>query len=187
MYYELQYVVAANEPPIVIGSNDTQTTNQNVMRPVNEDFGIVIPKIAANAPVIVDVNPYDENDYIPQLRRGVAHAFNTSLPNQTEGNMFLFAHSAGNFYEVNQYNAVFYLLNKLEVGDEIHIFFDEEQYVYTVTGADIVAENQVEYLDQQSRGKKTLTLMTCWPAGTTFQRLLVFAEEGKAEDNLALQ
>jgi hypothetical protein len=41
------------------------------MIPVNQDFGIVIPKINANAKVIPNVNPFDEKNYQWQLTKGL--------------------------------------------------------------------------------------------------------------------
>jgi sortase A len=147
---------------------------ENIIVPESEEFGVIIPKIRANAPVIANVDPFNEDEYQYQLTRGVAHAKGTVLPGQT-GNVFLFAHSAGNFYEANRYNAIFYLLNKLEKEDEIIVFHDREQYTYKVTETKVVNNDQVEYLTSRE-AKQTVTLMTCWPAGTTLQRLLVIGE-----------
>ena len=144
--------------------------------PVDDAFGIVIPKIGANAPVIQNVDPYNENEYQIALTKGIAHAKSSSLPeNLNNGSMFLFAHSAGNFYEANRYNAIFYLLNKLEKKDPIYVFYNEKKYTYYVTDTKIVDENQVQYLTNDTPAKQ-LILMTCWPAGTSLKRLLVFAE-----------
>lgn len=142
--------------------------------PVNTDFGIVVPKIAANAPIIVNVDPYNEEVYQEALTRGIAHARGSSLPD-IYGTMFLFAHSAENFYQANRYNAIFYLLNKLEKNDDISIFYKGQKYSYKVTSKQIVNEMEVNYLSRSSE-KHELILMTCWPPGTSFKRLLIFAE-----------
>lgn len=141
-----------------------------ILDPIDTDFGIVVPKIAANAPIIADVDPYNPEIYQRKLTQGVAHAAGTSLPGQG-GHMFLFAHSAGNFYEANRYNAVFYLLTKLEQQDEIDIFYDGKKYAYEVTSKQIVDPDQVNLL--QGGSPDSITLMTCWPAGTTLKRLIV--------------
>ncbi len=143
-----------------------------VIAPVDTDFGIVIPKIGASAKVIANVDPYNERDYQRQLTKGVAQAKGTALPNQN-GNVFIFAHSAGNFYEANRFNAVFYLLTKLEKGDEVDLYYKGTKYQYKITDKKLVDATDVSYL---SRGKeKILTLMTCWPPGTTLKRLIVVA------------
>lgn len=142
--------------------------------PVDQDFGIVIPKLGANAHVIANVNPYDSRAYEYALTKGVAHAKGTSMPGDM-GNMFLFAHSSENFYVAMQYNSVFYLINKLENGDEIDVYWRKTKYVYAVTGKKFVGANAVSYLTS-SGVTPTLTLMTCWPPGTNSTRLLVFGE-----------
>lgn len=148
--------------------------NTKAIVPEDPNFGVVIPKIRANTNVIPGVDPYDEEEYQLQLSRGVAHADGSALPDEA-GNVFLFAHSAGNFYEANRYNAVFYLLNKLQQGDDMYVFYEKQRYRYIVTETKIVEADEVEYLSSDA-GKNQLTLMTCWPAGTTLQRLLVIGE-----------
>ncbi len=149
------------------------TIKKAYMTPVDEEYGIVIPKIGANSRVIADVSPYNEKEYQVQLTKGVAHARDTAYPGQF-GNTFIFAHSASNWYQANQYNAVFYLLNKLTKGDDIYLFYKGTKYKYTVTEHKIVDSNAFEYLKQDHSAKK-LTLMTCWPAGTTLKRYIVEA------------
>ncbi len=141
--------------------------------PVDTEFSIVVPKIAANARIIANVNPADEKEYLDKLRFGVAHAAGTYFPGDG-GNIFLFAHSTDYVWNISTYNAVFYLLYKLEAGDEINLFHRGRRYVYIVESSKKVNPDEVEYLTRQS-DEELLTLQTCWPPGTTLQRLLVFA------------
>ena len=90
--------------------------------PVDPEFSLIIPKINANTKVIKNVDPFDSTIYQSALTKGVAHAKNTATPDQI-GNTFIFAHSAGNWYQANQFNAVFYLLNKLENGDSFFLVY----------------------------------------------------------------
>jgi len=144
------------------------------IKPVDEEFGIVIPKIGANAKVIANVDPYNEKEYQWQLTKGVAHAKGTSLPGQI-GNTFIFAHSSGDWFTANRYNSIFYLLNKLKKGDGIDIYYQKQKYEYKVVEKKIVEANSLDYLVKKE-AKKTITLMTCWPPGTTLKRLIVIAE-----------
>jgi len=144
-----------------------------VLIPVDPNFSIVIPKIAANAKILANVDPVDEKVYLEALQKGVAHAYGTAFPGEG-GHIFLFAHSTDYFWNVGTYNAIFYLLGKLEKDDEVNIFYKGQRYVYKVIGKKIVDPRQVEYLTRKSN-KEFLTLQTCWPPGTTFKRLLVFA------------
>ncbi len=148
-------------------------TEPLAITPLSTDFGIVIPKINANAKVIANVNPGKYDEYIAALKRGVAHAAGTVYPGQV-GNSFLFAHSVGNFWEVNRWNAVFYLLRELTPGDEVDIFYQGRRFVYVVYDKKVVAPTETGYLAAQANFPM-LTLQTCWPPGTTLNRLLVFA------------
>lgn len=141
--------------------------------PKDLDFSIVIPKIFANAKIIAGVDPYNQASYQIALTKGVAHARGTAYPGEP-GNVFLFSHSSVNFYEASRYNSVFYLIDKLEKGDQIEIYFDRKLYKYKVTNKKLVNATEVQYLNSIST-LQTLTLMTCWPPGTTFKRLLVIA------------
>lgn len=141
--------------------------------PEDTEFGIVIPKIAANSRVIANVDPAKFSVYIEALKHGVAHAEGTAYPGQI-GNSFLFAHSVGNFWEVNRWNAVFYLLRELDPGDEVDVFYKGQRYIYLVYDKKIVLPSDTEYIEPQADFPK-LTLQTCWPPGTTLRRLLVFA------------
>ena len=142
--------------------------------PIDTQFGIVIPKIGAKAKVIAKVDPYNSLVYQRALTQGVAHAKTSSLPGQP-GNVFIFSHSSVNFYEASRYNSIFYLLNKLEPGDEIRVYYQGQPVTYRVSETKIVSSSAVNYL-QAGTGESSLTLMTCWPAGTTYKRLLVIAK-----------
>jgi len=137
-------------------------------------FSIIIPKIGANSKVISDVDSQDSKVYQVALTEGVAHAKGTAYPGQT-GNSFFFAHSSDNFYNANRYNSVFYLLNKMELGDFFYLVYKNWVYKYIVTETSIVEPEEVRYLENNT-DKKIATLMTCWPAGTTISRLVVVGE-----------
>ncbi len=154
------------------GKEGMEKSTEELMIPVDDEFGIVIPKISANAKVIPGVDSQNPDIYQRALTKGVAHAKGTSYPGG-EGNIFIFAHSSADFFEASRYNAVFYLLSKLEKGDEIDIFYRKQKYRYVVDGKKTVGAGNVEYLDKNSGNR--LTLMTCWPPGTTLKRLLVIA------------
>ena len=160
---------------IIYRVNFTTTVAQKKISPVSTEFGIVIPKIKANARIISNIDPFNEEEYQRALTIGVAQAQGSALPVQT-GNTFIFAHSAGNWYFANQYNAVFYLLYKLTKGDVIEIYYKNTLYTYKVRELRTVEANEVGYLTSKTDGWKTLTLMTCWPPGTTLKRLLVIAD-----------
>lgn len=142
--------------------------------PKDAEFGIVIPKIAANASVISNVNPANNKEYLAALKNGVAHAQGTAFPGQG-GHIYMFAHSTDYFWNVSSYNAVFYLLYKLENDDEVDVFYKGARYLYKVVDKKIIDPSQTQFLSRQT-SEEFLTLQTCWPPGTTLKRLLIFAK-----------
>lgn len=146
---------------------------EEVIIPTDSSFSIVIPKIGANSKIIQNVDPSNYDSYITALKEGVAHARGTALPGDA-GHMYLFAHSTDNLLNVSSYNAVFYLLYKLEPSDEILLFYKGKKHAYKVIDKKIVMPDEVEYLTRNAT-TPFLTLQTCWPPGTTLQRMLVFA------------
>ncbi|MDO8658785.1 MAG: sortase [Candidatus Levybacteria bacterium] len=164
-------------------------------------YFIQIPKINAEAPIILNVDPWNENIYRQKLKKGVAHAKTTSPPGE-KGVSYLFAHSSDNPWSIGRYNTIFFRLGELNINDEIFVFKDGKKNVYRVKGKKIIWPDQVEYLKQktqkyssspstnaqgrlESRSKSLekdknevsrLILQTCYPIGTAFQRLLIFAE-----------
>lgn len=149
-------------------------TPTRALEPVNTDFALVIDKIGATAPVVANVNPLDSGIYQRALTRGVAHADGTSLPGEG-GNIFLFAHSSANPTDAARFNSVFYLIHHLVPGDEIKVWYREREFVYIVSETQTVSPDRVEYLSPLTNGEQ-LTIMTCWPPGTTLRRLVVVAK-----------
>lgn len=142
--------------------------------PVNTDFGLVVPKIGINAPVIPNVNPTNPGQYQAALLKGVAHASTSYLPNQN-GTVYLFSHSTNYDWFVKDLNAVFYLMKNLSPGDFIVVFYRGERYTYRLRETRVVEAGEVSYLLPQ-RGVRNLILQTCWPPGSIAKRLLLFAD-----------
>lgn len=147
---------------------------QKILVPKSVYFSIIIPKIGANAKVVENVDPTDEKIYLNALQEGVAHAKGTVFPGM-DGNIYLFAHSADNWWNIGRYNAVFYLLKELTPGDEVVVFFQGARHNYVVYENKVAESTEVEYLDANSGGGERLILQTCWPPGTAWKRQLVFA------------
>ena len=155
--------------------SEPYNTFQKILSPVNTDFSIIIPKIAATAAVIDEVDPNDPIKYLPALKKGVAHALGSANPGDN-GNVYLFAHSADAFYNVPKYNAVFFLLGKLSAGDDIYIYYKDRRFKYVVDTVKIVNPNEIDYLSG-NLDTKTLIIQTGYPAGTVNKRLIVTANE----------
>lgn len=153
--------------------------NQNaevLITPLSTEFGIIIPKILANVAVTPNVNPADANIYQTVLRQsgGVAHAAGSALPDE-DGTVYIFGHSTDSNINVARFNAVFYLLRKLEANDLILVYYQGKDYRYRVKYKKIVEPTDLTDITDVTSPRR-LILQTCWPPGTTWKRLLVVAE-----------
>ncbi len=140
---------------------------------VNSYFSVVIPKIGAASNVVANVSLVDKEEYLAALQSGVAHAKGTHFPGQGES-IFLFSHSTDSPVNFARYNAVFYLLGRLEPGDRVIIFFADARYEYEVKELIITEAQDTNWLED--KGEEVLILQTCYPPGTSWKRQLVVAK-----------
>lgn len=141
---------------------------------------ILIPRIGKNIPLI-NVEHKDASNskewntvFMKELENGIIKYPGSADPG-TEWNSFIFGHSSNYPWAKGNYNDVFALLNEVQTWDEIIVFFKQRKYVYVVREKSIVKPGHVSSLGE-TPNKKQLTLMTCWPLGTTLNRLLVITE-----------
>lgn len=158
--------------PVVF--NPLKTEDGSSIDPASKDFGLVIPKVGINTAVIPAVNPADPGKYLEALKKGVAHASTSYFPDE-DGTVYLFSHSTNYDWFVSDLNAVFYLLKNLSEGDLVVVFYKGTQYTYKLREKRVVKPTETSYLIPQ-KGTKTLILQTCWPPGSTAERLLLFAD-----------
>jgi LPXTG-site transpeptidase (sortase) family protein len=163
---------SSGTPQQTLGS--LQESDEHLIKPVSTEYGIVIEKINANAKVIPDVDPANSAEYVAALGQGVAEAKGSTKPGE-DGNLFLFSHSTDAPWNVVRYNAIFYLLRELEVGDRVSIFYQSRRYDYIVYDKTIAKADDVSFLANRY-DKPVLTLQTCDPPGTVLNRLIVRAK-----------
>ena len=144
------------------------------------DNRIIIPKMGKNIP-LVDVRldagfdfDHIENIFMQELEKGIVRYPGTAKPGEI-GNAFIFGHSSNYPWQKGEYNSVFVLLDTLTFGDEIIVYYNQKKFTYIIREKKIVKPGNVKVLDRD-KSKKELSLMTCWPIGTTLNRLIVFAE-----------
>jgi len=147
---------------------------ETIPAPVDADFGIVIPKINVNSRVVPNIDADSPQEFTQALKVGVAHAAGTAFPDQN-GTTFIFGHSTNYAWNVSRYNAIFYQIKDLKIGDEINLFYKGRRFYYKVTDQKVVGAKDTSFLNDHSVSKQ-LVLQTCWPPGTTKERLLVFAK-----------
>jgi len=141
---------------------------------ISDTFTVNVPKIGAVSRVIPDVNAGNYQEYMLALKEGVAQASGLANPGEI-GTTYLFAHSVSSRVDFARYNAVFYLLDQLVIGDEVEITYESRLYKYQITNREILAATDTKYLKPQNTEEK-LVLQTCYPPGTSWKRLVVIAK-----------
>lgn len=109
------------------------------------------------------------------LTKSLIHYLPQSLPGEY-GNVAIFGHSTlPQLYDPKDYKTIFTYLSSLEKGDKIYISIGELEYNYEVTGSFIVKPSEISVLEQK-KDASYLTLITCTPPGTYWERLVVSAK-----------
>ncbi|MBN1263554.1 MAG: sortase [Candidatus Pacebacteria bacterium] len=143
-----------------------------------KQFQLEIPAIRADSCVRANVDPVQKSAYAPALGECVAHAKGSGLPgeeNAANKTVYLFAHSTNAPYNILKYNAVFYALKDLKIGDEITLWFWGKRFAYRVEKMEIRSAKDTSYFVPQTE-RDQLVLQTCYPPGTTLKQLLVIAK-----------
>lgn len=145
---------------------------------VKEGTVLLIPKLNIDVPITLGLDANDTDTLNKAMNQGVVQ-FSipgaSALPGQV-GNFVVSGHSAGDIYSNNQYKFIFSGLERLNEGDLIYVDHEGVRYTYSVTKKDTVSPTDVQALVYTGT-KPILTLITCWPLGTSRYRLLVTAEQ----------
>jgi len=109
------------------------------------------------------------------LTKSLVHYLPQSLPGEY-GNVAIFGHSTlPQLYNPKDYKTIFTYLSSLDKGDKIYINIGELEYQYEVTTSFIVKPSEISVLEQK-KDASYLTLITCTPPGTYWERLVVIAK-----------
>ena len=89
-------------------------------------------------------------EYQKALRKALHRQRGTSLP-ESDGTMFMFAHSSDAPWRITKYNVAFFRLPELKKGDLIEIGRKGKSYVYRVTDTKTVWPSDIKYLKDLSK------------------------------------
>lgn len=139
---------------------------KKVVTPVNT-YLLSIPKLKISGAEVTIAGD--------DLNKSLVHYGGTGLPGEY-GNTVIFGHSTlPQFYNPKNYMTIFSLLPTLKVGDEIDITYDGISYVYKVFDLTVSNPTDLSALEQ-TFDDSYVTLITCVPPGTFWQRLHVKAK-----------
>ncbi len=138
------------------------TQNINV-----KEYSISLPKLnIENAKVIVGGE---------DLTKSLIQFVPTSLPGEN-GNVVILGHSTlPQLYNIKDYKTIFTYLPSLKEGDKIEVKLGDQVFEYEVFDITIVKPSDVSVL-KQNFSNSYLTLITCVPPGTYWNRLIVKAK-----------
>jgi sortase A len=175
--YTANLVKNLSETSKALGINDNSVSDE-VLNKTGE-MKLSIPRLKIqDMPVKINVNSYNEKDYMPILDYALAHFKGTSLPSYP-GNTFVYGHSTNELIARSRPNSpqvAFTFLNRVEIGDEISIELEGKIHRYALQRSRIVEPEDISPIFGNN-SKETLTLMTCWPPGIGEKRLILVAEQ----------
>jgi sortase A len=156
---------------------------QNIVVSPNTDIKVgpeprlIIPKINIDVPVIYDIG----NDYDSQMTAMTKGVAQFAVPGASShpgeiGNTVIAGHSSNDLLDSGDYKFIFAQLDKLNAGDTVYANYQSKRYTYIVTKKEVVKPSEVNKLVYETT-EPVLTLLTCTPIGTDFNRLLVTAKQ----------
>jgi LPXTG-site transpeptidase (sortase) family protein len=134
-----------------------------------------IPKLKLQVALIWSKDP---SNFDADLTKGVIHYPGTALPGEN-GVIYVSGHSSDYLWKHDPMQDVFAKLNFLTAGDDVFVdVYGKDGKVYNfryqVTGSNVYKPNdQAQFFD--SSGASLLNLSTCWPIGTSTNRIVVSA------------
>lgn len=132
---------------------------------------LIIPKLNIRVPIIFSEK---EEEIKEDLQNGVSHYPLTSMPGE-RGNILISGHSSNYFWEKGDYNYIFVNLAELQNNDKIFVYFKNNRYDYWVfENKELSLEGSKKEIFKEE-DKSILNLLTCWPVGTHWRRLIIKA------------
>lgn len=144
----------------LLAEENGETANSNLRQPP-EGNQLVLPSIALDEEIVVGDDPGN-------VHRGAWHRPRTSTPNQG-GNTVIVGHRFS-----YSSPAIFYHLDRVEVGDTFAIWWEGREYVYRVFQTRVVDATAIEIEDNTE--EPIATLYTCTPVWTATDRLVIRGE-----------
>ena len=183
----LQYnqVIAANVvaymSPGDNSSNTITAIDPTLTIATHDSPYLMIPKLNVEVPVVFG-SANDVASMNIAMGNGVA---NFAVPGASAkpgeiGNFVISGHSAGNVYQNTNYKFIFSGLPRMVDGDLIYMDYEGKRYTYKMIGHTIVDPSDVNVLVRianENPDKPLITLLTCYPLGTSRQRYVIFGEQ----------
>ena len=128
------------------------------------EYWLSIPKLSIrNAKIVVGGD---------DLAKSLVHYLPTTAPGEY-GSVNIFGHSTlPQLYNVKDYKTIFTHVPDLSKGDSIFVTYDNQEYEFEIFDMFVVKPDQISVLEPRFDASY-LTLITCVPPGTYWNRLIV--------------
>lgn len=164
--------------PVVLAAqteNAADYTNPNVWFPTKPQkkvvaavtsYTLTVPKLKIKDALVIIAGD--------DLNKSLIHYGGTGLPGEY-GTAVIFGHSTlPQFYNPLNYKTIFSLLPTLNIGDEFFVTYDAVTYRYVIEEMVVTTPTDLAPLEQRF-DDSYITLITCVPPGTYWERLNVRA------------
>jgi LPXTG-site transpeptidase (sortase) family protein len=165
------------------GGDGGQITDERRQWELRRAYAIAIPDLSIRAPVFLPSRRYWDNHewglLEDQMQAGLLYG-TVAYPHSSRpgvGPLVIAGHSSPPSDRASEspYGHVFARLPDIAISQHIVITDGEEQFRYAVTEMFIVPSSDTSILDLTSAGADSLTIITCYPVGTTRERYVVKA------------
>lgn len=136
-----------------------------------KEGSLAIPKLGIEAPIVFATST-DEKDLKKYLDKGVLHYPGSALPGE-QGRVIILGHSAPPGWPEINFDKVFSDINKLESGDEVYVYFDNQGYLYRVREKIFLGKGEEIPASDLTNSESVLVLISCWPPGKDYKRIAV--------------
>lgn len=133
-----------------------------------------IPKISISVPIVFS-NSANKALITKDLDSGVVYYPGSVYPGQV-GQIIILGHSAPPGWPKIKHDWVFTDIDELMLGDTILINLNHKQYTYIVRQKTIIERGAEVPVNGLNANNNNLTLISCWPPGKDYQRIVVHAE-----------
>jgi len=150
--------------------------------PLGEGFvkgEITIPAIGVQAPITWSQS-VEESEIMNELEKGLIHYPGSAFPG-FKGNSYITGHSSYYTWSKSSFKDILRDLEKLKIGDEVIFSLTfgtghTVRVIYEITAEGEIVTPYDRRIFQSSGGKHELTLVTCWPLGSNWKRMMVKGE-----------
>jgi LPXTG-site transpeptidase (sortase) family protein len=167
-----------NQNRINLSSSEVDYLISQAPQTEQNEARVIIPKINVNAPIVFP-QTIDNDELLSYLEKGVIH-YRDSAEIGKPGTAIILGHSSAYPWYNGNYGSVFALLEKLEIGDEFVVSYQNKKYYYRVSEKDIVVP--LDFKVEEKDNKSHLILMSCWPVRTNRLRMVINSDLIRVED-----